>query len=465
MAFESLSERLQGTLKKVTGQSQLTEQNMEEMLREIRLALLEADVNYDVVKDFIAKTKEKALGADVLGSLKPGQVVVKIVHDELVELLGTDVSTVDFSKKPTIIMMVGLQGSGKTTTTGKIAKRIKEKDGKKPLLVAADIYRPAAVEQLKTIGQQVDVEVFSEGTDVSAEKIVTDALDHAKENHNDVILIDTAGRLQIDQPLMEELKHLKDIAHPDEILLVVDSLAGQEIANVASSFNDQLGITGAVLTKLDGDSRGGGAISIRYLTHVPIKYIGTGEKLDQIDLFYPDRMAERILGMGDVVSLVEKVQDVYDEKESMKAFNKMQRGTFGLDDMLVQMKQLKKMGPLSGILKMLPGMPKMPKIDDDEANDRLKETESMILSMTLEERQHPEIINMKRRERIAKGSGKSVADVNRLLKQFEQSKKMMKQLSNIDPTTGMMTQKPQHSNFNPAGGPHKKVRHKKKKKR
>lgn len=465
MAFESLSERLQGTLKKVTGQSQLTEQNMEEMLREIRLALLEADVNYEVVKDFIAKTKEKALGADVLGSLKPGQVVVKIVHDELVELLGTDVSTVDFSKKPTIIMMVGLQGSGKTTTTGKIAKRIKEKDGKKPLLVAADIYRPAAVEQLKTIGQQVDVEVFSEGTDVSAEKIVTDALDHAKENHNDVILIDTAGRLQIDQPLMEELKHLKDIAHPDEILLVVDSLAGQEIANVASSFNDQLGITGAVLTKLDGDSRGGGAISIRYLTHVPIKYIGTGEKLDQIDLFYPDRMAERILGMGDVVSLVEKVQDVYDEKESMKAFNKMQRGTFGLDDMLVQMKQLKKMGPLSGILKMLPGMPKMPKIDDDEANDRLKETESMILSMTLEERQHPEIINMKRRERIAKGSGKSVTDVNRLLKQFEQSKKMMKQLSNIDPTTGMMTQKPQRSNFNPAGGPHKKVRHKKKKKR
>lgn len=465
MAFESLSERLQGTLKKVTGQSQLTEQNMEEMLREIRLALLEADVNYEVVKDFIAKTKEKALGADVLGSLKPGQVVVKIVHDELVELLGTDVSTVDFSKKPTIIMMVGLQGSGKTTTTGKIAKRIKEKDGKKPLLVAADIYRPAAVEQLKTIGQQVDVEVFSEGTDVSAEKIVTDALDHAKENHNDVILIDTAGRLQIDQPLMEELKHLKAIAQPDEILLVVDSLAGQEIANVASSFNDQLGITGAVLTKLDGDSRGGGAISIRYLTHVPIKYIGTGEKLDQIDLFYPDRMAERILGMGDVVSLVEKVQDVYDEKESMKAFNKMQRGTFGLDDMLVQMKQLKKMGPLSGILKMLPGMPKMPKIDDDEANDRLKETESMILSMTLEERQHPEIINMKRRERIAKGSGKTIADVNRLLKQFEQSKKMMKQLSNIDPTTGMMTQKPQRSNFNPAGGPHKKVRHKKKKKR
>lgn len=464
MAFESLSERLQGTLKKVTGQATLTEENMEDMLREIRLALLEADVNYSVVKDFIAKTKEKALGADVLGSLKPGQVVVKIVHDELVELLGTDVSTVDYSKVPTILMMVGLQGSGKTTTTGKIAKYIKEKNGKKPLLVAADIYRPAAVEQLKTIGEQVGVPVFSEGTDVSAEKIVTDALSYAKENHNDVILIDTAGRLQIDQPLMDELKHLKEIAHPDEILLVVDSLAGQEIANIAQSFNDQLGITGAVLTKLDGDSRGGGAISIRYLTHVPIKYIGTGEKLDQIDLFYPDRMAERILGMGDVVSLVEKVQDVYDEKESMKAFNKMQRGTFDLDDMLTQMRQLKKMGPLSGILKMLPGMPKMPKIDDEDANARLKATESMIYSMTKEERHHPEIINNKRRERIAKGSGKSVADVNRLLKQFEQSKKMMKQLSNIDPQTGMPG-KPRNNNFNANNGPHKKVRHKKKKRR
>ncbi len=465
MAFESLSERLQGTLKKVTGQSQLTEQNMEDMLREIRLALLEADVNYDVVKDFIAKTKEKALGQDVLGSLKPGQVVVKIVHDELVELLGTDVATVDYSKKPTIIMMVGLQGSGKTTTTGKIANRIKTKNGKKPLLVAADIYRPAAIEQLKTIGEQINVPVFEEGTEVRAETIVQDALAYAKENHNDVIFIDTAGRLQIDQPLMDELKRLKLIAHPDEILLVVDSLAGQEIANVAKSFNEQLGITGAVLTKLDGDARGGGAISIRYLTHVPIKYIGTGEKLDAIDLFYPDRMAERILGMGDVVSLVEKVQDVYDEKESEKALNKMKAGTFGLDDMLVQMKQIRKMGPLSGILKMIPGMPKIPKFNDEDANERLKATESMILSMTLEERKHPEIINPRRRERIAKGSGKTVNEVNQLLKQFEQSKKMMKQFSNIDPTTGMPTQKPQRSNFNPNGGPHKKVRHKKKKRR
>ena len=285
MAFESLTDRLSETLKKVRGQDRLTEENMDEMLREIRLALLEADVNFTVVKDFIKKTKEKALGQDVLGSLKPGQVVVKIVHDELVELLGTEVSTVDFSKKPTIVMMVGLQGSGKTTTTGKIAKYIKEKNAKKPLLVAADIYRPAAVEQLKTIGAQVDVPVYSEGVDVSAIQIVTNALKKAEADGNDVILIDTAGRLQIDQKLMEELKELKKIANPDEILLVVDALAGQEIANVASSFNDQLGITGAVLTKLDGDSRGGGAISIRYLTHVPIKYIGVGEKLDQIELF------------------------------------------------------------------------------------------------------------------------------------------------------------------------------------
>lgn len=465
MAFESLTDRLSETLKKVRGQDRLTEENMDEMLREIRLALLEADVNFTVVKDFIKNTKEKALGQDVLGSLKPGQVVVKIVHDELVELLGTDVSTVDFSKKPTIVMMVGLQGSGKTTTTGKIAKYIKEKNHKKPLLVAADIYRPAAVEQLKTIGEQVDVPVYSEGVDVSAQQIVKNALAKAEADGNDVILIDTAGRLQIDQKLMEELKELKGIANPDEILLVVDSLAGQEIANVASSFNEQLGITGAVLTKLDGDSRGGGAISIRYLTHVPIKYIGTGEKLDQIELFYPDRMAERILGMGDVVSLVEKVQDVYDEKESMKAFNKMKSGTFDLNDMLDQMHQLKKLGPLSGLLKMVPGMPKLPKFSDEDSNARLKETESLIYSMTLQERQHPEIINMRRRERIAKGAGKTVADVNRLLKQFEQAKKMMKQFSNIDPMTGMPTQKPQHNGgYNPNPN-RKKVRHKKKKKR
>lgn len=463
MAFESLSERLQESLKKMRGQATLTEENMDEMLREIRLALLEADVNFQVVKEFIANTKQKALGQDVLGSLKPGQVVVKIVHDELVDLLGTEVSEIDFSKKPTVIMMVGLQGSGKTTTSGKIAKLLTKKYSKKPLLVAADIYRPAAVDQLKTLGQQLDVPVFEKGTDVSAEEIVREALEFGRNAGNDVIIIDTAGRLHIDEPLMQELQNIKDIANPSEILLVVDALTGQDIVNVASSFNEHLSITGAVLTKLDGDSRGGGALSVRHITHVPIKFIGTGEKLDAIDLFYPDRMADRILGMGDVVSLVEKVQDVYDEKETMKTFNRMQQGTFGLDDMLEQMHQMRKLGPLSGILKMIPGMPKIPQINDEDTEKKLKETEAIIYSMTKEERRDPSILNAKRKERIAKGCGRSVADVNKLIKQFEQSKLMMKQLGNINPTTGMPTQKPKSNNtYNPY---RKKERHKKKKKR
>lgn len=463
MAFESLSERLQSTLKKVRGQSTLTTENMEEMLREIRLALLEADVNFQVVKEFIDHTREKALGQDVVGSLKPGQVVVKIVHDELVELLGTTVSELDFSKKPTVIMMVGLQGSGKTTTSGKIASLVRKKYAKKPLLVAADIYRPAAVEQLKTLGDQLDIPVFEKGTDVSAETIVTEAMDYAYAHQHDVVLIDTAGRLHIDEPLMQELQNIKDIAHPSEILLVVDALTGQDIVNVASSFHEHLAITGAVLTKLDGDSRGGGALSIRHITHVPIKFIGTGEKLDALDLFYPDRMADRILGMGDVVSLVEKVQDVYDEKDTMKAFKKMQNGTFGLDDMLEQMHQMRKLGPLSGIMKMIPGMPKMPEINDEDTDKKLKLTESIIYSMTKEERRNPAILNAKRKERIAKGCGRTVADVNRLIKQFEQSQMMMKRLGSIDPTTGMPTQKPKNNNvYNPN---RKKERHKKKKKR
>ncbi len=463
MAFDSLSERLQESLKKVRGQSTLTEANMEDMLREIRLALLEADVNFQVVKEFIKNTKEKALGQDVLGSLKPGQVVVKIVHDELVELLGGEVSTVDISHTPTVIMMVGLQGSGKTTSAGKIAKYLEKNHSKKPLLIAADIYRPAAVDQLKTLGQQLNIPVFEKGTDISAEQIVSEGIEFGRQNKNDVIIIDTAGRLHIDEPLMKELQNIKEIAHPNEILLVVDSLTGQDIVNVASSFNEQLDITGAVLTKLDGDSRGGGALSIRHITHVPIKFIGTGEKLDAIDLFYPDRMADRILGMGDVVSLVEKVQNVYDEKDTMNAFKKMQRGTFGLDDMLEQMHQVRKLGPLSGIMKMIPGMPKMPEINDEDTDKRLKLTESIIYSMTKEERSNPSIINAKRKERIAKGCGRSVADVNRLLKQFEQSKEMMKKFSNIDPNTGMPVSRPKNNNnFNPN---RKKVRHKKKKRR
>ncbi|RHM62566.1 MULTISPECIES: signal recognition particle protein [Coprobacillaceae] len=464
MAFDSLSERLQSTLKKVSGQGQLTEKNIEEMLTEIRLALLEADVNYQVVKDFIATTKEKAIGADVVGSLKPGQVLVKIVHDELVELLGGSVSEVSFDTSPTVIMMVGLQGSGKTTTSGKIAKLITKKYGKKPLLVAADIYRPAAVDQLVILGEQLEVPVYEKGTSQSAESIVEEAMAYAKENHHDVIIIDTAGRLHIDEPLMQELANIKSIANPDEILLVVDSLTGQDIVNVAQSFNDKLAITGAVLTKLDGDSRGGGALSIRHITNVPIKFIGTGEKLDAIDLFYPDRMADRILGMGDVVSLVEKVQDVYDEKETMKAFNRMQSGQFGLDDMLAQMQQLRKLGPLSGILKMIPGMPKMPNINDEDSEKRLKETESIIFSMTKEERRDPSIISLSRKQRIAAGCGKDLQAVNRLLKQFDQSKQMMKKMSGLDPNTGMPMPGRGGNHF-VGNANRKKVRHKKRKKK
>ena len=464
MAFESLSERLQGSIKKIRGQSHLTEQNMDEMLREIRLALLEADVNFKVVKTFIQNVKEKALGQDVLSSLTPGQMVVKIVHEELVELLGTTVSEVNFDKKPTIIMMVGLQGAGKTTTTGKIANLIRKKYSKKPLLVAADIYRPAAIEQLQTIGKQLDVPVFSKGTDIKPEQIVTEALEFAKENNNDVICIDTAGRLHIDDVLMDELLNIKNIAHPDEILLVVDALTGQDIVNVASSFNEKLSITGAVLTKLDGDARGGGALSIRHITNVPIKFIGTGEKLDALDLFYPDRMADRILGMGDVMSLIEKAQDVIDEKSTKKSLDRLTSGQFGLDDMLEQLKQVQKLGPISGILKMIPGMgANMPKINDEDTNKEMKRTEAIINSMTKAERRDPSILNAKRKQRIAVGCGMQVADINRLLKRFEQSKMLMENMTRINPMTGMMSGKPKKSNFVQPN--RKKERHKKKKKK
>ena len=464
MAFESLSERLQGSIKKIRGQSHLTEQNMDEMLREIRLALLEADVNFKVVKTFIQNVKEKALGQDVLSSLTPGQMVVKIVHEELVELLGTTVSEVNFDKKPTIIMMVGLQGAGKTTTTGKIANLIRKKYSKKPLLVAADIYRPAAIEQLETIGKQLDVPVFSKGTDIKPEQIVTEALEFAKENNNDVIFIDTAGRLHIDEVLMDELLNIKNIAHPDEILLVVDALTGQDIVNVASSFNEKLSITGAVLTKLDGDARGGGALSIRHITNVPIKFIGTGEKLDALDLFYPDRMADRILGMGDVMSLIEKAQDVIDEKSTKKSLDRLTSGQFGLDDMLEQLKQVQKLGPISGILKMIPGMgANMPKINDEDTNKEIKRTEAIINSMTKAERRDPSILNAKRKQRIAAGCGMQVADINRLLKRFEQSKMLMENMTRINPMTGMMSGKPKKSNFVQPN--RKKERHKKKKKK
>lgn len=456
MAFESLSERLSQTLKKVRGQKTLTEANMEDMLREIRLALLEADVNFTVVKDFIAKVKEKALGENVLASLTPGQMVVKIVHEQLVELLGTTPATLDLAKKPTIIMMVGLQGSGKTTTAGKIAKLVAKKEGKKPLLVACDVYRPAAVEQLKTLGNTIDVPVFEMGTEVKPEIIAQEALHFAHTNGNDLVIIDTAGRLHIDEALMDELERLEQLVKPTEILLVVDALTGQDIVNVAESFNAKLHLTGAVLTKMDGDSRGGGALSIRHMTNVPIKFVATGEKLDAIDLFYPDRMADRILGMGDVMSLIEKAQDVIDEKSAARSMRRMQDGTFGLDDMLESMRQVKKLGPLSGVLKMIPGVPnQLPNFKDEDANAKMKKTEAIILSMTPEERRDPSILKASRKIRIAKGCGMEVADVNRLIKQYEQSKQMMSRLG------GMMGMgQKAKNNYNPT---RKKERHKKKK--
>lgn len=465
MPFESLSERLQSSIKKIRGQSSLTEENMDEMLREIRLALLEADVNFKVVKTFIQNVKEKALGQDVLGSLTPGQMVVKIVHEELVELLGTEVSEIDFSKQPTVIMMVGLQGAGKTTTSAKIANLIRKKYKKKPLLVAADIYRPAAIDQLQTLGRSLDVPVFSKGTEIKPEQIVTEALAYAKENSNDVILIDTAGRLHIDETLMDELANIKQIAHPDEILLVVDALTGQDIVNVASSFNEKLSITGAVLTKLDGDARGGGALSIRHITNVPIKFIGTGEKLDALDLFYPERMADRILGMGDVMSLIEKAQDVIDEKSAKKSLDRLTSGNFGLDDMLEQLRQVQKLGPISGILKMIPGVnaSALGSVNDEDAKKEMKKTEAIINSMTKEERRDPSILNAKRKIRIANGCGMQVSDINRLLKKFEQSKMLMETMTRMNPLTGKMTGKPKKQNTPPSN--RKKERHKKKKKR
>ncbi len=456
MAFESLSERLSQSLKKVRGQKTLTEANMEEMLREIRLALLEADVNFNVVRDFIANIKEKALGENVLQSLTPGQMVVKIVHEELVNLLGNTTAELDLSKHPTIIMMVGLQGSGKTTTSGKIAKLVAKKYSKKPLLVACDVYRPAAIEQLKTLGETIDVPVFSKGTEAKPEDIAQEALEYAKSNEHDLIIIDTAGRLHVDEALMDELCRIETLVKPTEILLVVDALTGQDIVNVAESFNEKLHLTGAVLTKMDGDSRGGGALSIRHITNVPIKFVATGEKLDAIDLFYPDRMADRILGMGDVMSLIEKAQDVIDEKSAARSMRRMQEGTFGLDDMLESMRQVQKLGPLSGVLKMMPGMPSnLPNFKDEDANDKMKKTEAIILSMTPQERRDPSILKASRKIRIAKGCGMEVADVNRLLKQYEQSKMMMTKMGSM---MGMGPKQKQV--FNPT---RKKERHKKKK--
>lgn len=429
MAFESLSERFQLIIKKMKGQTRLTEANMEDMLKEIRVALLEADVNYKVVKEFVNDIKEKALGQDVFKALSPSQMVVKIVHEELEELLGSDQSEIRYAHgRPTIIMLCGLQGAGKTTTAGKLALLMKNKLKKKVLLAACDVYRPAAIDQLDTIAKQVGVDIVNLGDQRSPVDIAKIAAEKAKREFYDVLIIDTAGRLHIDTQLMEELNQIEHTVHPDEVLLLVDAMSGQDVVNVAKSFNEQLVLTGVILSKLDGDARGGAALSIKHLTGIPIKLTGVGEKMDDLELFYPDRMADRILGMGDVMTLIEKAQETFDEKETKKTMNKMLDGKFDLVDMLEQMKQVNKLGSLKGILKLIPGMPKISEEDQLRAEKEMKKVEVIIQSMTPEERHHPEILKNSRKVRIARGCGMTNADINRMLKKFEQMQQMMQQM-------------------------------------
>lgn len=427
--FESLGDRLQNALHKIKGYGKITEDNIADMMREIRLALLEADVNYQVVKEFTNTVKEKALGEEVQKSIKPGELFVKIVKDELTELLGGESAPLNMKGNPAILMLVGLQGSGKTTTIGKLANFLRKKHAKKPLLVAGDVYRPAAIDQLKQLGKQLNIEVYDEGKNDPVE-ISKHAIEYAKENGYDYVLIDTAGRLHIDDELMEEVKNISLEVKPQEILLVIDSMMGQDAINVINGFNDGLNLTGVILTKLDGDTRGGVALSVRHLTNVPIKFIGISEKLDGLDSFDPERMAGRILGMGDIVALVEKAQDAISEEEAMDAAKKMQSGKYDLEDFLKQMKQIKKLGPLENIIKMLPGAKKMGLNNVNIDPKQMAHVEAIILSMTPKERRHPEIIKASRKTRIAKGCGLSVSEVNKLLTQFEEMKKMMKQMAN-----------------------------------
>ena len=427
--FENLSDRLQGIAHKMKGYGKITEDNITDMMRQIRLSLLEADVNYKVVKEFTNKVKEKALGEEVSKSLSPGDLFVKIVRDELQVLLGGDSAPLTIDKKPTICMMVGLQGSGKTTTAGKLSNFLRKKHSKKPLLVACDVYRPAAIDQLKQIGKELNIEVYSEGKGNPVE-ISKNAVEYAKNNGFDYIIIDTAGRLHIDENLMNELKNITETVKPHETLLVIDSMMGQDAINVITGFNDALKLSGVVLTKLDGDTRGGVALSVRHLTNIPIKFIGVSEKMDGLSEFHPDRMANRIIGMGDVISLVEKVESEIDEKEAMKAAKKMTKGTFDLEDFLSQLNQIKKLGPLENLIKLIPGAKKMGLADAKIDPKQMAHIEAIVLSMTPEERHNPDIIKASRKERIAKGCGLTVTDVNRLLNQFEEMKKMMKMLGN-----------------------------------
>lgn len=428
MAFESLTDRFSNIFKKLRGQTTLSEKNMDDMLKEIRIALLEADVNFKVVKSFIEDVKEKAVGQDVYNKVNPSQMIVKIVHDEIEQLLGADQSEIKYSKPLTIIMLVGLQGTGKTTTAGKLANYYKNKENKKVMLAALDVYRPAAIDQLETLANKVGVEFYSEGSKANPVNIAKHAKEKALKDNIDILVLDTAGRLQIDEGLMDELKNINHEVHPNEVLLLVDGAAGQDSVNVANAFNKDLHLTGIIMSKLDGDARGGAALSIKYLTGLPIKLIGIGENIGDLEVFYPDRMADRILGMGDVVSLVEKAKEVMDEKESEKEARKMMDGNFTLEDMLKQMKMVKKLGSLGGVARLIPGMPKLSEADVEKAEKEMKVFEAIVNSMTKYERRHPEILRFSHKNRIAKGSGLTNADVNRVLRKYEQSKEMMKQM-------------------------------------
>ncbi len=433
MAFENLSNKLQEVFKQLRGKGKLTEADVKAAMREVKIALLEADVNFKIVKRFINNVTERAIGSEVMESLTPGQQVIKIVNEELIELMGSTQSKLTFANHPpTVYMMVGLQGAGKTTTSGKLAGLLR-KQGKKPLLVACDVYRPAAIKQLQVVGKTYDIPVFEMGDKVSPVEISKKALEYAEQNRNDVILIDTAGRLHINEELMDELKDIKDAVKPQEILLVVDAMTGQDAVTVAEGFDGQLGIDGIILTKLDGDARGGAALSVRSVTNKPIKYIGMGEKLEDLEPFYPDRMASRILGMGDVLSLIEKAQQNIDAKEAAEMEKKLRENDFTLDDFLSQMQKIRQMGPLKDLLGMMPGMNaiNMDALNKVDAEKEMGHVEAIIQSMTKEERTNPSILNGPRKKRIAMGSGRSIAEVNRLIKQFEEMKKMIKQVSSM----------------------------------
>lgn len=439
MAFESLTQRLQAAMGKLRKKGKITESDVTEMMREIRLALLEADVNLQVVKQFTKEVRTRALGVEVMESLTPAQQIVKIVDEELTKTLGSEAVGIEKSPKiPTVIMMAGLQGAGKTTFAGKLANQLIKNEKARPLMMAGDIYRPAAIDQLKVLGQQLNVPVFDMGTEVSPVEIVRQGMEQARENKNDYVLIDTAGRLHIDEALMDELKQIKEIAQPNEILLVVDAMTGQDAVNVAQSFNEQLGITGVVITKLDGDTRGGAALSIRAVTGAPIKFIGSGEKLTDLEVFHPDRMSSRILGMGDMLTLIEKAQQDYDEKKAEELARKMKENSFDFNDFIEQLDQVMGMGPIEDLLKMIPGMSQMPGIENVKVDPKdVERKKAMVFSMTPAERENPDLLNPSRRRRIAAGSGNSVVEVNRMIKQFKESRKMMQQMSKGSMPAGM----------------------------